>query len=79
MANRFTTCRFCKKTSYETYESSDMVQYGPRHHAHFKCYLDAGKTLDVLNPWKANQFPYFLLKERGLLSHPMLRRTESQS
>jgi hypothetical protein len=44
-----------------------MVKYGTRHYAHFKCYLDAGKTLDSLPAWRVAEFPFFLLKERGLL------------
>jgi hypothetical protein len=69
----YCNCRFCKKSSFD---GDDMVKYGVRHYAHFKCYLDAGKTLDTLSAWQANNFPYFLLKDRGLLSHPKLRRTK---
>jgi hypothetical protein len=54
------TCRFCKKMLPE-------VKYGTRHYAHFDCYLDAGKPLDALSQWQIKKFPYFLLKERGLL------------
>lgn len=56
------TCRFCKSMM-----SDDLVKYGTRHYAHYKCYLDAGKKLEDLRPWQVRQFPYFLLKERGLL------------
>jgi hypothetical protein len=44
-----------------------MVKYGVRHYAHFRCYLDAGKKLDDLHGWQVSQFPFALLKERGLL------------
>jgi hypothetical protein len=54
-------CRFCGDWR------GGKVQYGVRHYAHFKCYLDAGKKLKDLAPWKIKAFPYFLLKERGLL------------
>lgn len=57
----FNTCRFCGDGDQA------MVRYGIRHHAHFKCYLDAGKKLSDLHPWQVRQFPYKLLKERGLL------------
>lgn len=57
------TCRFCKSWKNE----DQMVKYGVRHYAHFRCYLDAGKSLADLNDWKVSQFPYTLLKERGLL------------
>lgn len=58
-------CRFC-----DDWRDQRMVKYGARHYAHFKCYLDAGKTLDELPAWKVGEFPYRLLKERGLLDHP---------
>jgi hypothetical protein len=58
------TCRFCKKSSFD---GDGMVKYGVRHYAHFKCYLEAGKGLDALHDWQAREFPYRLLKERGLL------------
>jgi hypothetical protein len=50
-----------------------MVKYGTRHYAHFRCYLDAGKTLDDLAAWKVGLFPFFLLKDRGLLDHPKVK------
>jgi hypothetical protein len=59
------TCRFC-----DNWRDQGMVKYGPRHYAHFKCYLDAGKKLDDLPAWMVGEFPFFLLKERGLLTHP---------
>ncbi len=57
------TCRFCKGTSMD---GDGMVKYGVRHYAHFKCYLDADKSLDDLHAWQVGQFPFRLLKERGL-------------
>ena len=39
------TCRFCKSMM-----SDDLVKYGTRHYAHYKCYLDAGKKLEDLHP-----------------------------
>ena len=58
------TCRFCKDLITSTRRG---VQYGPRHHAHFDCYLDAEKKLDALRPRQVGTFPYTLLVERGLL------------
>lgn len=55
------TCRFCED------RDQDMVRYGIRHHAHFHCYLNAGKKIGDLHPWQVRSFPYFLLKEHGLL------------
>lgn len=62
----YATCRFCGESSLHA--SDDMVKYGVRHYAHFKCYLDAGKTLDSLFPWQLGKFPFRLLKDRGLLA-----------
>lgn len=62
MTLTFNTCRFCDD------RNQSMVKYGPRHYAHFKCYLDAGKKIEDLSPWQIRLFPYFLLKERGLLA-----------
>lgn len=56
------TCRFCKSWRDE----ERMVKYGVRHYAHFHCYLDAGKSLEVLPDWQIIKFPYRLLKDRGL-------------
>ena len=63
MAHTISTCRFCG----EFVRSSDSVKYGVRHYAHFHCYLDAGKQLDDLHAWQVGQFPWALLRERGLL------------
>ncbi len=63
MASLYNTCRFCKEFSRD-----DLLKYGVRHYAHYKCYLDAGKSLDDLPDWKVSQFPFRLLKERGLLA-----------
>jgi hypothetical protein len=57
-------CRFCK----ESIRNDDRaVKYGTRHYAHHTCYLDAGKSLSDLHEWQIRQFPYKLLKDRGLL------------
>lgn len=64
-------CRFCDS------RDQSMVKYGVRHYAHFRCYLDAGKKLDDLHPWQVRHFPYFLLKERGLLDHPKVKAVAS--
>ena len=53
-------CRFCSD------RSEPRVKYGVRHYAHFKCYLDAGKKLSDLHAWQVGEFPFRLLKERGL-------------
>lgn len=60
---RLNTCRFC-----DSMMSDDLVKYGVRHYAHYRCYLDAGKKLSDLQPWKIRKFPYLLLKERGLVA-----------
>lgn len=57
------TCRFCGD-----WKDQMMVKYNVRHYAHFRCYLDAGKSLSDLYAWQVRQFPYKLLKERGLLA-----------
>jgi hypothetical protein len=58
------TCRFCKDSSLN---GDGMTKYGVRHYAHFHCYLDAGKQLADLHGWQVGQFPYYLLKQRGLI------------
>lgn len=57
------TCRFCDDWK----DWDGLVKYGVRHYAHFKCYLDAGKKLADLHAWQVREFPYKLLKDRGLL------------
>lgn len=61
MPYSFSTCRFCHKVGSER-----MVKYSTRHYAHFECYIDAGKQLTDLHDWQILQFPYMLLKDRGL-------------
>ena len=58
------TCRFCKELIAE--DRRGYVKYGTRHYAHHRCYLDAGKSLSDLAAWQVGNFPYRLLKERGL-------------
>jgi hypothetical protein len=53
-------CRFCDEYTGE------LVKYGIRHHAHYRCYLDAGKKIEDLHDWQIVNFPYKLLKDRGL-------------
>ena len=53
-------CRFCED------RSQNMVKYGVRHYAHFKCYLVAGKKLSDLQAWKVGQFPWKVIKDHGL-------------
>ena len=57
------TCRFCKGIQWY-YQG---VKYGPRHYAHFACYLDAGKSLSDLHKHQIEGFPFRLIKERGLM------------
>lgn len=56
------TCRFCKSWKNE----DQMVKYGVRHHAHFECYLAAGKSLTSLHAWQVGKFPARLLAKHGL-------------
>lgn len=56
------SCRFCD------HPGQNLVKYGRRHYAHPDCYLEAGKSLDDLHAWQVRQFPYRVLKERGLLA-----------
>ena len=67
-------CQFCEKFSGVTgrnqpsgelkYEGK--VKYGPRHYAHFECFLNHKTEADfkALGAFKIGQFPYQLLKER---------------
>ncbi len=65
-----TTCRFCKEVSFGRVE---MVKYGVRHYACFKCYLEAGKSLDDLSDWQVGRFPYRLLEAHGQLDYAKAR------
>lgn len=66
------TCRFCGESAPD----GELVKYEVRHYAHHACYLDAGKPLRGLWAWQIHQFPYALLKARGLL--PELTVIESE-
>lgn len=73
-------CRFCAKTSGELAASCGfLMKYGPRHHAHLGCLLEAKgrvwlESFLMQTPlWMINQIPYFEAKKLGLL--PMLRAT----
>lgn len=54
-------CRFCNN-----WRDQGMVKYGPRHHAHFKCFLEHGKSLRDLPARKLSRFPYRLLREHNI-------------
>ncbi len=64
MTQNFHTCRLCDDGIMR---DEGMVKYSSRHWAHYRCYLAAGKPLSALPAWKVGEFPYFLLKEHGLL------------
>jgi len=51
-------CRFC-----DNWRDQGMVKYGTRHYAHFRCYLEHGKSLTDLPDWQLGTFPYRLLRE----------------
>lgn len=51
--SNYNTCRFCKAPM-----ARGLVKYGPRHYAHYECYLKAGKRLEDLPDWVVVQFPY---------------------
>ena len=63
--DRISTCRFCGGWQ------DDKVKYAVRHYAHFDCYLDAGKKLEDLHAWQIREFPYRVLKDRGLLDRAL--------
>jgi len=75
MPVQINTCRFCHE--YTT-RPNELVKYGTRHYAHHACYLDAGKTLDTLKPLEVGQFPWKLLRDRGLMADAerILKRVE---
>ena len=66
-------CRFC-----DDWRDQGLVKYGARHYAHYRCYLDAGKPLSALSKWQIDEFPYFLLKDRGLLPEAEALNTEQE-
>lgn len=63
----YNNCRFC-----DNWRDQGLVKYSTRHYAHYKCYLDAGKKLSALPKWQIGEFPFFLLKERGLLAEAQM-------
>lgn len=70
MYHTIRTCRFCKLASFET-PGRDLVRYGVRHHAHYECYLDAGKPLSGLHDWQVARLPWKLVLARGLQDEVM--------
>ena len=71
------TCRFCKESTF--HPETEGVRYGPRHFAHFACYLDAGKTLEALTKWQVGRFPFKMLKERGLFELAIKLTTKTRT
>lgn len=63
------TCRFCKEVAFGLRAETGFVKYAVRHQAHFACFLDrkGEEGFRALSGWQQRQFPYLLLKERGLL------------
>lgn len=57
----YNTCRFCSN------HDQKFVQYGVRHYAHHRCYLEGGKKISDLHAWQVGEFPFRLLKEFGVL------------
>ena len=62
-------CRICKKDSGAYHDDQRMLKYGVRHYAHYHCWLDKKgiNSFDGLSRWKLRQFPFFSVKEAGLL------------
>ncbi len=61
------TCRICHEVSF--HPENTMLRYGPRHWAHFACYLKAGKPLDSLSTFTLGRFPFRAVKTAGLESY----------
>lgn len=71
------TCQFCEKFNHSgvahpmgsKLKYDGKVKYGVRHYAHFECFLaNKGREgFKTLHGWQQRQFPYFLLKEWGLI------------
>jgi hypothetical protein len=61
----YKTCRFCGEGGFD-----GMVKYGVRHHAHYRCFLEAKGANGYLglHDWQMVDFPYNLLVEFGLTS-----------
>ena len=60
---RWRHCRICKQQA----DDSRLVKYAVRHYAHFRCYLEAGKSLADLSSWQVSLFPARILKDHELL------------
>ena len=56
-------CRFCTN-----WRDQEMVKYGPRHYAHFRCFLENGKSLHKVPVWQLGNFPFRLLQEFGVVA-----------
>lgn len=83
------TCQFCEKFSSSGKSSGrkppkyeGKIKYGPRHYAHFECFLDAKgvDALRLLHDWQIAQLPWMLIKERGIENEvkAAIARAESQ-
>jgi hypothetical protein len=59
------TCRFCKESEFG-WRAHAMLKYGARHHAHWACYLKAGKGIESLKLWQLESAPFGPLKDLGL-------------
>ena len=75
MRHYLQTCRFCGAQDHGGTDT--MVKYGVRHHAHFACYLNAGKPLSDLHAWQIGTFPFRLIKDRGLMDEVERLTTEA--
>lgn len=60
-------CRFCNN-----WRDQGMVKYGRRHYAHYRCYLESGKSLADLPDWQIGEFPARLLVEFNHLDRETL-------
>lgn len=55
-------CRFCGR-----HESAlNLLKYGVRHYAHYRCYLAGGGTLAALTAWQVSRFPAGVLRIHGV-------------
>jgi hypothetical protein len=68
------TCRICHDQSH----NSELVKYNVRHYAHPACALRkwGAAFFQMITPWQATQFPYFIAKRAGVAAELEARCNE---
>jgi hypothetical protein len=74
------TCRFCKKTNYESDEA--LIKYGVRHYAHWTCgfaHFGIKGFTDKLSAWQFNSIPYRFVETSPELQQILKNRQDEDN